>query len=188
MKIEGKRERHIRQWDNEREVWWRQPVWLCWPRIRAVLGWRQTDQFVAPPPFYFRGHTVISGWNEPLGQPWRKKEIPWSVWRCEYLREDSQLWGWERWGYLTGERRFIDRVYFMSLKSFLAPIAGITSFTCCLLESWPSSSMGGLSYPTAGPSLKGPIAREWEHGAARFKFWVKRDCQNKYELIQSGTE
>lgn len=178
----------MRQWDEEGEGWTGRTVCLGWPGIRALLGWGQADQCMALPPLYLRVPMVKSGWNEPLGQPWRKKEIPCSVWRCEYLREDSQLWGGGRWGYLTGERRFIDRVYFMRLESFLAPIAGITSFTCCLLESWPSGSMVGLSHPTAGPSPKGPLAWEWEHGAAGFKLDEERLCQHKDKLIQSGTE
>lgn len=48
---------------------------MCRPRIRAVLGRMQTDQFVFLPPSSLRVHMVKSGWNEPLRQP-RKKKSP----------------------------------------------------------------------------------------------------------------
>ena len=76
------------------------------------------------------------------------------------LREDSQLWGWGRRGGRAGEGRFINVVYFRRRKSLLAPVAGVI-FTCCLLESWPSSSsMDGLSHPRAGPSPEEPGIEE----------------------------
>lgn len=130
---------------------------MGWPRIRAVLGWRQTDQFMSLPTFYLRVNVVKSGWKEPLEQPWRKKKNYWSVWGCECLREHGQLWGWGKWGELTGDGRFIDSV-FHEAWVFLAPIASITTSTCCLLEPWPSSSMGGLSHPAAEPSPEEPVA------------------------------
>lgn len=45
-------------------------LWLGWPRSRAVLG------FMFMPPSHLRAHMLKSGWNKPLGQPWREKDIP----------------------------------------------------------------------------------------------------------------
>lgn len=43
----------------------------------------------------------------------------------------------------------------------LALQTGVTSFTCDLLESCPSSSTGRLLNPAAGPSPDEPVAGEW---------------------------
>ena len=83
----------------------------------------------------------------------------WPACSVSVLREDGQLWGWGRRGGPAGEGRFIDVVYFRRRKSLLAPVAGVI-FTCCLLESWPSSSVGGLSHPSAGPSPEEPGSEE----------------------------
>ena len=83
----------------------------------------------------------------------------WPACNASVLREDSQLWGWGRRGGPAGEGRFIDVVYFRRRKSLLAPVAGVI-FTCRLLESWPSSSMDGLSHPSVGPSPEEPGSEE----------------------------
>lgn len=83
---------------------------------------------------------------------------------CECLREDSWPWGCGGGREPAGEGRFIDIGYFTWRESFLAPIAGVTFFTCWLLESWPSSNMGGLSHPSAGPSPKDLLPRSEDVG------------------------
>lgn len=54
---------------------------------------------------------------------------------------------------MPGKGRLMGVVYFARLESHLALIAGVTSFSCRLLESWPSGSMSRLLNPNAGYSL-----------------------------------
>lgn len=77
---------------------------------------------------------VKSGCNEPWGQLSRKENSGRSTRTCECFRDDGQQQLWGRREGLTSEGRFMDIVYFMRLRSLLALIAGVISFTCCLLE------------------------------------------------------
>lgn len=98
----------------------------------------------------------MSHWDSLEG----KKEIPdRSAKGCKRLREGSQLWRWEE-----GQGRLESEIYGHGVSHEARSLEhcklAVTSFTCDLLESWPSSSMGRLLNPTPGPSPEEHVAGE----------------------------
>lgn len=160
IKIEGKRSREENILDSKmrerRGVEGGISKWADLGSGLSLAGGRLTSSCPCP-----LSTLELMWWNLVERNLWNsleeKKKNYWWVWGCERLREHGQLWGWGKWGELTGDGRFIDSV-FHEAWVFLAPIASITTSTCCLLEPWPSSSMGGLSHPAAEPSPEEPVA------------------------------
>lgn len=110
----------------------------------------------------FRAPMVKGGCPERLGQPGRKKKRnPRQVSQRVQTSEGGQsavdagggaglTGGWDLWPWC---------ISWGSVS--LALQTGVTSFTCDLLESCPSSSTGRLLNPAAGPSPDEPVAGEW---------------------------
>lgn len=130
------------------------------PGVKTSLAGGKLISWCPCPLSSLRAPVVKHTCHEPLGQPGRKKRNPRQV--SQRVQTSKGVQSAVDMGGGAGLPREGDLWPWCTSRgsASLALRASVTSFTCDLLEPWPSRSTGGLLNPAPGPSPEEHVA--WE--------------------------